>query len=119
MRNRHRWWYRMTGLPGWMRFGFSPGWLGFNPHGFNPATHAMMHGTWPTPQMNTNWQQGQVPPRTQNPRASGFETLYDPYGAAEITPEQELDILKGQADMLEDELEGIKKQIHELEQTNV
>lgn len=29
-----RWMYRLTGMPGWMRFGFSPGWF----------------GKWPTPQ---------------------------------------------------------------------
>jgi hypothetical protein len=23
--NRYRWWYRATGLPGWMRFGYPPG----------------------------------------------------------------------------------------------
>ena len=23
---RYRWMYHMTGLPGWMRFGWSPGW---------------------------------------------------------------------------------------------
>jgi len=28
---RHRYMYYATGLPGWMRFGFSPGWLGTSP----------------------------------------------------------------------------------------
>jgi len=29
--------YRLTGLPGWMRFGYSPGWVGRNPAG-SPST---------------------------------------------------------------------------------
>jgi len=28
---RHRYMFYMTGLPGWMRFGFSPGWGGLPP----------------------------------------------------------------------------------------
>ena len=29
--------YYLTGLPGWMRFGFSPGWIGRSPAGLPPA----------------------------------------------------------------------------------
>lgn len=121
MGHRHRWWYRLTGLPGWMRFGFSPGWVGHNPYGLGPAAQYLMYGTWPTPQMNYYWQKGQIPPvaQTDFQPAPGFPTPYDPYGAAQIKPEQELDMLKGQAEMLEDELDGIKKRIKELEETNV
>lgn len=35
--------------------------------------------------------------------------------AAQITSEQELDMLKGQTEILEDELEGIRKRIKEIE----
>ncbi|MQY60843.1 hypothetical protein GH153_03280, partial [bacterium] len=55
---RNRWMYQLTGLPGWMRFGFSPGWIGRSPTGLGPAAQYMMHGTWPTPQMDYAWQQG-------------------------------------------------------------
>jgi len=34
---RHRYMYYLTGLPGWMRFGFSPGWLGTSPTGMGPG----------------------------------------------------------------------------------
>ena len=64
---RHRNMYYLTGLPGWMRFGY------------------------------------------------GFPTPYDPWAGAQITPEQELDFLKGQAEILEDELDGVNKGIKELE----
>jgi len=38
--------------------------------------------------------------------------------APAITPQQELDGLKGQAEYLEDSLDGIKKRIEELESQN-
>ena len=34
---RHRYMLKETGLPGWMRFGFSPGWQGVSPTGLPPA----------------------------------------------------------------------------------
>lgn len=116
MRNRYRWMYYMTGLPGWMRFGFSPGWMGRSPTGLGPAAQYLMHGTWPTPQMNYAWQQGQIPfsPMAGFP-LPGFGTPYDPWGAAEMTPEQELNFLKAEAEQLEDQLAGIEKRIKELE----
>ena len=70
---RHRNMYYLTGLPGWMRFGYFP------------------------------------------PTYPDFPTPYDPWGGAQITPEQELDFLKGQAEILEDELDGVNKRIKELE----
>jgi len=116
MGHRYRWWYRLTGLPGWMRFGFSPGWLGWNPMGLGPAAQYLMYGQWPTPQMNYLWQTGQVPfssaPGFPMP---GFPTPYDPWGATTLSKEQELEMLKGQAETLEDELDGIRKRIEEIE----
>jgi hypothetical protein len=116
MRNRYRWMYYMTGLPGWMRFGFSPGWIGRSPTGLGPAAQYLTHGTWPTPQMNYAWQQDQIPfspmPGFSQP---GFPTPYDPWGAAKLTKEQEINMLKVEAEQLEDELYGIEKRIEELE----
>ena len=116
MRNRHRWMYQLTGLPGWMRFGFSPGWMGRSPTGLGPAAQYLMHGTWPTPQMHYAWEQGQVPfasmPGFPMP---GFPTPYDPWGAAVLTPEEELNFLKAEAEQLEDELSAVEKRIKELE----
>lgn len=116
MRNRYRWMYNLTGLPGWMRFGFSPGWIGRSPMGLGPAAQYMMYGTWPTPQMNYAWQQGQIPfsPMPGFPQP-GFPTPYDPWGAAEMTPEQELNYLKAEAEQLDDEHAAIENRIKELE----
>ncbi|NOZ64151.1 MAG: DUF5320 domain-containing protein [Caldiserica bacterium] len=104
----HRNMYYLTGLPGWMRFGFSPGWVGRSPTGLGPAAQYLMYGTWPTPQMQTYWQafqSGQVP--------------YPPYNVPptmQMGSEQELTYLKQQAEVLEEHLEGIKKRIEELEE---
>jgi len=35
---------RMTGQPGWMRFGFSPGWAGRSESGLGPCAQMLMAG---------------------------------------------------------------------------
>jgi len=45
----------------------------------------------------------------------GFPTPYDPWGAAELNPEEELNFLKAEAEQLEDELTAIEERIKELE----
>jgi hypothetical protein len=111
----HRNMYYATGLPGWMRFGYSPGWVGRSPSGLGPAAQYLLHGTWPTPQMSYYWQQGQQIPATQGGIPTGrFSTQFSPWGIP-LTKEKELEMLKGQAEMLEDELDGIKMRIKELE----
>jgi hypothetical protein len=49
------------------------------------------------------------------PPIPGFRTPYDPWGAAEITPEKERDILKSEAKILREEIAQIEKRIKELE----
>lgn len=116
MRNRYRWMYHLTGLPGWMRVGFSPGWIARSPMGLGPAAQYLMSGTWPTPQMNYAWQQGQIPYSTMPGFPyPGYPTPYDPWGAVQLTPEEELNILKAEAEQLEDELTAVEKRIKELE----
>lgn len=99
-----------------MRFGFSPGWVGRSTYGLGPCAQYFMYGQWPTPQMDYYWQTGQIPlaaaPVFPMP---GFPTPYDPWGATQLTQEQELDILKGQAEWLEDELGAVSKRIGEIE----
>jgi hypothetical protein len=116
MGNRHRRMYELTGLPGWMRFGYSPGWEGRSPARLGPCAQYLMQGTWPTPQMNSAWSQGRTPfsppPGFAMP---GFATPYDPWGAAEMTPERERDFLKAEARQIRDELAAIEGRIRELE----
>ena len=87
--------YYATGLPGWMRFGYSPGWVGRTPGGFPPAVQDMRAGTWQTPQ----------------PQAMASEI---PVGMPTTPGHQEISILESQAAMLEQQLEQIKKRIEEL-----
>jgi hypothetical protein len=100
--------YYLTGLPGWMRFGFSPGWQGRSPTGLGPGATYLMTGQWPTPQAQAYWQAmqaGQAP--------------YPFYGAPATAPgmtrEQELDFLKNQADVIKGQLEQIEARMRELE----
>lgn len=116
MRNRYRWMYKLTGLPGWMRMGFSPGWQGRNPTGLGPCTQYLMTGNWPTPEMEYAWQHGYVPfSTTPGIPTAGFQTLYDPWLTATLTKEQELNLLKMEAEQLKDELYTIEKKIKEIE----
>jgi len=95
--------YRMTGLPGWMRFGYSPGWQGRSPSGLGPCAEYLMTGRWPTPQMEQAWQAGRAGMGTG--MGAGFTA----------GPEQELDLLKSRADFLSQQLENVRKRIEELE----
>jgi len=124
----NRYMYYLTGLPGWMRFGFSPGWIGRSPTGLGPAASYMMTGQWPTPQAQAYWQSmqaGQAP----YPYFSGYGAAPTgggaPMGAApmgapfmpQASPEQELSFLKNQADSLKNQMEQINSRIKELEKT--
>ena len=97
----HRNMYYVTGLPGWMRFGSSPGWIGRS-SGLGPAAQYLMYGTWPTQQMVDYWQQGNVP---VGPLADG-----------PLPKEKELEILKNQAAMMQGWLEKITNRITEIEE---
>jgi hypothetical protein len=97
--------YYMTGLPGWMRFGFSPGWVGRSPSGLGPCAEYLMSGQWPTPQMQAAWQGGQVGQMPMMP--------WGQFGAAP-DPRAQLEFLKSQAQMLSQQLEQVRAQIESL-----
>jgi acyl-coenzyme A synthetase/AMP-(fatty) acid ligase len=108
----HRWMYYATGLPGWMRFGFSPGWAGRSPTGLGPGATYLMTGQWPTPQAQAYWQamqSGQVSNPGYAPFAWG--------GFGQKAPEQEVEMLRTQAEALGKQLEQIRTRISELEKT--
>jgi hypothetical protein len=116
---RHRNMYYMTGLPGWMRFGYSPGWVGRSPSGLPPTAQWLMQsGMLPqymqwlqsqAPQMAPPAMQPQVPPSGTAP-APPFATPFPPT----YTKEQEKQMLEQQVQMLESQLEAIRKRIEEL-----
>jgi len=118
---RNRWMYYATGLPGWMRFGFSPGWIGRSPTGLGPCASYFMTGQWPTPQAQAYWQAVQSGQATY-PYYGGAWAYPPPFApggqpgvASGTMEEQELAWLKSQADMLSQQLEQINARISELE----
>ena len=99
---RRRRMYYATGLPGWMRFGYSPGWVGRSASGLGPCAEFMMTGQWPTPQMQAAWQAMQA---SGAPLMGGFGP------AMGTVPEQQLEMLRTQAQMLEQQLEALRQQM--------
>ena len=106
MRRRNM--YNMTGMPGWMRFGYSPGWVGRSASGLGPGAEYLMTGQWPNPAMAAAWQgmqAGQQPP------------MPDPYGMGmgvpfpQPNPQQEMEMLQAEMDMLEQQLEYLREYI--------
>lgn len=124
----NRYMYYLTGLPGWMRLGFSPGWLGRSATGLGPCANYLMSAQWPTPQAQAYWQDmqaGQAPyPMYGGSGATpyGFAAAPGmmpggaPYGGG-ISPEQELDFLKNQADALKTQIDQVNSRIEELEKS--
>jgi len=119
---RHRYMYNMTGLPGWMRFGFSPGWLGRSPTGLPPTAQWLLQsGLLP---QYTQWLQTQVPPMappaTQPqvpPTGTPSMPAPAPFGAPyppTYSKEQEKQMLEQQLGFLEAQLDAIRKRLEEL-----
>ena len=95
MRGGHRNMYYATGMPGWMRLGYSPSWVGRSPGGLPPTVQYLRTGTWQTPPPQAQWQ--------------GMQT-----GIPAMPEQQELSMLESQAAMLEQQLEQIRKRLEEL-----
>ena len=126
---RHRYMYYMTGLPGWIRFGFSPGWLGRSPTGLPPTAQWLMQsGLLPQYMQYLQTQVPQTVPPTTVPTTTppavqpSVATLTPaptstPFGAPFTTTyskEQEKTMLEQQVTMLESQLEAIRKRLEEL-----
>jgi len=104
----HRWMYYATGLPGWMRFGFSPGWAGRSAAGLGPCAEYLTTGQWPTRQMAAAWQAGPWP-------TGGSPWGYPPPPPGAIPAEQETEMLRSQAEALKAQLDQISARLAELE----
>ena len=107
---RHRWMYYATGLPGWMRFGFSPGWVGRSASGLGPGAEYLMTGQWPTPQMAMAAQGYPMEPMGM---AMGYPNPMGPDPQEMMA--QQLAMLKEQAQFLQQQLEQINAQIEQLQ----
>lgn len=96
MRRRNM--YYATGLPGWMRFGYSPGWVGRSASGRGPCAQYLTTGQWPTSASATAW--SGMAPGASAPVA----------GVAAVTQ------LQAQAQMLQQQLEAIQEQLARLQE---
>lgn len=83
--------YNATGQPGWMRLGYSPGWVGRSRSGLGPCAEYLTTGAWPA---------GTGP-------VQGF--------AGQAAPGNELELLKAQADRMEQALGQLRERIAKLE----
>ncbi|MFX1453626.1 MAG: DUF5320 domain-containing protein [Promethearchaeota archaeon] len=111
-KGRHRWMFQLTGLPGWMRFGFSPGWLGRSPSGL-PPTAQWLQESGNLPQFQ-EWlaSQQNIPP--VSPMGNIQQNIPPP--SMNMTKEQETQILKDQLNFLESQIEYINKRLKELKE---
>ena len=106
--NRHRRMYYATGLPGWMRFGYSPGWIGRSPTGLPPTAQWLL-SSGNLPQFQEYLQQ-MNPPGTIPMDPMSQNMPFTPT----ISKEQEVSMLNQQAEFLTQQLEQIKKRLQEL-----
>lgn len=153
-RRRRRNMYYLTGVPGWMRFGYSPGWAGRSPTGLPPtAQYLMQTGQVPQPypaqvpaQISVpthedcaNFRDGfctlngaavdpsapvcpsftpksSTPAPQTPPTQSMFQApaSFPPAQMPQIPNEQEIQMLEGQARMVGQQLEQIKRRLEEL-----
>ncbi len=87
----HRNMYYLTGQPGWMRLGYSPGWAVRSRSGLGPCAEYVLTGRWPAAASPL------APPAAQG----GFAG--------------ELELLKAQAERMEQTLAQIRERIDQLE----
>ena len=102
MRRRNM--YYATGLPGWMRLGYSPGWVGRSPNGLGPCAQMLMTGQGPAPMAGAY---PPPPPVTGEPAAP----------AGQVGREQQLAFLQAQADMLQQQLQRLREQVQQLQES--
>jgi DNA-binding transcriptional MerR regulator len=86
---RHRRMYYATGMPGWLRFGYSPGWLGRSQTGLPPTAEWIVSS-------------GMLPP---------FSATSRPFGGVTLTREQEREMLEQQAKDMELQIEEVKRRL--------
>ena len=111
---RRRNMYYATGLPGWMRFGYSPGWVGRSPSGLGPCAEYLMSGQWPNPAMAAAMQ-GMPEPGTPPPAPAPGFGMGMGMGFPQPDPQQQLAMLQAQADMLRQQIEAVREQIRAME----
>jgi hypothetical protein len=94
--------YYLTGLPGWMRFGYSPGWVDRSPTGL-PPTAEWIISSGLMPQYREYLRTRRIP------SAAPF---YPPSGP--VSKEDEIRMLEEQAKAIESQLDIVRRRIEDL-----
>jgi len=97
--------YYLTGLPGWMRFGYSPGWVGRSSMGLPPTAEWIMSSGL-LPQFRQYLGTGVTQPAA--PPVAGI--------GAPVTREQEVQMLEQQAKAIEAQLEATRRRLEAVKQ---
>ncbi len=107
---RHRNMYNVTGLPGWIRFGFSPGWSGRSLTGLPPTAQWILQ-SGQLPQYMQHLQRNM--PTIASTETSGNVPITDAFTPS-YSKEQEKQMLEQQIKILKDQLEGVTNRLKEL-----
>lgn len=117
----HRNMFRLTGMPGWMRFGYSPGWGGMPPCAQYLSETGQLDQAidWFQQQTGTEPQQLQQQPQRQQPQqstvpAGQFQPMQPPQ--PQVSKEQEIQVLERQAQSLEQQIDQIRERIKQLKE---
>ncbi|MGQ9514488.1 MAG: hypothetical protein ACUVTL_05500 [Thermoproteota archaeon] len=92
--------YYRTGMPGWMRFGYSPGWVGRSPTGLPPTAEWIISS-------------GLMPQYQQYLSTGANQPIATPVGAP-LTKEQEVQMLEQQTKVIEAQLEATRRRLEDL-----
>jgi len=91
--------YYLTGTPGWIRFGYSPGWMDRSRTGLSPTAE------WIT-------SSGLMPQFTEYLRSGVVQSPFPPYSPGiPLTKDQEIKMLEEQAKAIETQLEATRKRM--------
>lgn len=97
--------YYLTGLPGWMRFGYSPGWADRSPTGLPPTAEWVISS-------------GLLPQYQEYLRATtGAPFPTAPSTGPPLTKEQEIQMLEEQARAIESQLNALRTRLEELKKS--
>jgi hypothetical protein len=112
--------YYLTGMPGWLRFGYSPGWVDRSPTGLPPtAQWIMQSGLMPQYLSYLQTTAPTVPPAIPTavpptPEAPVPPTPFTMPFTPTLTKEQEKQMLEQQVQSLEAQLNAIRKRLEQL-----
>lgn len=110
-------WRRMhylTGLPGWIRFGYSPGWVGRSPTGLPPTAQWIMQSGLMPQYLSYLSTTAPAAPPTGVPTTPGAPIVSTAPFAPTLTKEQERQMLEQQTKALKSQLDAIRKRLKEL-----